>query len=438
MDTKITCPKCSHEFNVEDVLLQQVEAKCRKELSSKIAEMEKTFQQKETALKRREQDLKTQSAEMERQIEAKAKAEAAAKEIVLKKKIAEEFDEKFAVQIQSLTEAASESKQKLAEMRATMLENEKLKRHINEQEHNFQMEYDRKLTEQLALQMKEKTESIRNSEKENFEMLRQREKEEAELRIKELEMKLDAQNKHIDEMKRKAEQGSTQHQGEAQELVLEKMFRDLYEREGDEIAEVKKGQRGADVLHVVKTRIGDVCGKIYYESKRTKSFDDKWLQKLRDDNIAVGADMLVIVTQTMPAGHDHFFHRDGVWICPLWAVKALSMVLRDGIQRVHETRIVQHGRETKMEEIYHYLTSNEFAAQFGAILEGFKLLQDNYLDEKRRMEAIWKEREKQLDRVLRNAARFYGSIRGIAGRSIPEMKMLEIPETTLIDADAFV
>lgn len=428
METNITCPKCNHEFNVEDVLLQRVEAKCREELNGKIAEMEKTFLQKESALKRREQDLKTQSADMDRQIEEKAKAEAAAKEVAIKKKIAEEY----AVKIQSLIEAESEAKQKLAEMRTTLLENEKLKRQIDEQADMLKIEYERKLTEQI----KEKTETIRNSEKENFELLRMREQEDAALKIKELEMKLDAQNKHIDEMKRKAEQGSTQQQGEAQELVLEKLFRDMYEREGDEITEVKKGQRGADVLHVVQTKHGDVCGKIYYESKRTKSFEDKWLQKLRDDNIAVGADVLVIVTQTMPAGHDHFFHKDGVWICPLWEVKALSMVLRDSIQRVHETRIFQHGKETKKEEIYDYLTSKEFAAQFGAILEGFKSLQDNYSDEKRRMEAIWKEREKQLDKVLRNAARFYGSIRGIAGRSVPEMKLLEIPETKLLDRDA--
>jgi len=421
METKTTCPKCYYVFNVEEVLWQQVEAKHREELHNKISEMEKAFQQKETALKKREQELKTQSADIERQIEEKAKVEAAAREAVIKKKVAEEFE----LKIQSLTEAETEAKRKLAEMKATQLENEKLKRKIDEQKQDMELEYERKLTEKLSAQMKEKTETIRNSEKENFEMLRQREKEETELRIKELEKKLADQTDLAAEMKRKMEQGSMQLQGEVQELVLEKMLRDLYEREGDEIAEIKKGQRGADVLHTVKTKLGDVCGKVYYESKRTQSFNSEWLQKLRDDNIDIGADVLVLVTQTMPVGREHFFIKDGVWICSLWEVKPLSMVLRDGIQRVHETRAFQHGRETKMEEIYDYLTSKEFAAQFGAILEGFKSLQDNYSDEKRRMEAIWKDREKQLDKVLRNAARFYGSIRSISGRSVPEMKLLE-------------
>jgi len=426
---KINCPKCDYSFNVEDVLAQRIEEKHREELRNKISEMETAFLQKETVLKQREQELKDQRADIERQVEEKAKAEAAAKEEAIKKRIAEDFE----VRIQSLTESESEAKQKLAEMKATQLENAKLKRQIDEQKQDFELEYERKLTEQLSLQMKEKAEAIRNSEKENFDLLRQREKDEADHQIKTLEKKLADQGELIDEMKRKSNQGSTQQQGEVQELILEKMLRDLYEREGDEIAEVKKGQRGADVLHTVRTKLGDECGKIYYESKRTQSFSNEWLQKLRDDNLEKGADVLVLVTQTMPPGHDHFFHKDGVWICSLWEVKALSMVLRDGIQRVHETRATQHGKETKMEEIYDYLTGKEFAAQFGAILEGFKSLQDNYADEKRRMEAVWKDREKQLDKVLRNAARFYGSIRSISGRSVPEMKMLEFESVPLVE-----
>ena len=431
METKITCPKCGHDFNVEDVLSQRIEEKYREELNDKISEMEKTFLKKETVLKQQEQKLKAQSADMERQIEEKAKAETAAKESAIKKKIAEEFE----VKVQSLTETAAEAKQKLAEMKATLLENAKLKRQMEEQEQNFKNEYDLKLEQQLSLLMKEKATAIQNSEKERFEILRQREKEEEALKVKELEVKLEAQIKLADEMKRKAEQGSTQLQGEVQELVLEKMLRDMYEREGDEISEVGKGQRGADVLHVVKTRLGNTCGKVYYESKRTQKFDDKWLEKLRDDNTKVGADVLVIVTQAMPTGQDHFFRKDGVWICPFWEAKALSFVLRDGIQRVHETRDFQHGKETKMEEIYDYLTGNDFRVQFNAILEGFKSLQDSYTKERKQMETLWELRAKQLDKVFQNAAKFYGSIRFIAGRSIPVMNMLEPPETTLLEAD---
>ena len=413
--TSINCPKCNHRFNVEEVLLRQVEEKHREELKLKITEMEQSFQEKETALKERERLLESEREAMERTIEEKAKAETAAREEKLKKRIAEDFE----VQIQALTESENAAKEKLAALKATQLENAKLKRQLDEQKQDLEIEFEKKLAEKLHT----RTEEIRRQEKEGLELVRQREKDEMDLKIRELEKKLEDQTKLAAEMKRKAEQGSMQLQGEVQELALEEMLRDLYEREGDEIAEIKKGQRGADVLHTVKTRLGEDCGKIYYESKRTQTFNNEWLQKLRDDNITVGADILVLVTETMPPGQNRCFLKDKVWVCTLGEVKALSLVFREGICRVYEARVIQSGRESKTEQIYDYLTSQEFAGHFGAIIEGFKALQHNYVDEKTRMEKIWKEREKQLDKVLRNAARFYGSIQGIAGQSIPEVKL---------------
>jgi len=423
--TKIECPKCGTEFNVEDVLLRRLNEEQQQKNNAWMSEQQKAFQLKENAVLQQKQELEKQALElrkqagdMERQIAEKAKAAADKQAAEWKAKIEAQTAEKYETQLKSLAEADAASKKKITELKAAQIENERLKRQLDDLRQDMELENEKKLTEIVKVKEIE---------------IRQREKESTDLKVKELEKKLEDQIKLSEEMKRKLEQGSTQMQGEVQEIALEKTIRELYEIEGDEITEIKKGQRGADLIHVVKTRQGGICGKIYYESKRTKKFDDGWLQKLRDDNLEVNADILVIVTETMPSGQEHFFCKDGVWICPFWEIKGLSMLFRFAIMKAHNDSVVQQGKETKMERIYDYLTGKEFAGQFGAILEGFKALQDNYATEKLRMEKIWKEREKQLEKILANAARFYGSIKGIAGQSIPNIQMLEDDAPLLIE-----
>ena len=421
----ILCPKCGYEVDVEEVLLRRLEEQQQQERKAWISEREKAYQLKDNAIKQQKQELEKQSQELKKQSEdlerqslEKAKAIVAESTPALEAKIKAQCEEQYETQLKSLADENAESKKKIAEWKTTQIENERLKRQLDEKEQDLKLKFER-----------EKSEFV----KEETLKIQQRQKESTDLVIQELKKQLDDQKKLADEMKRKAEQGSQQSQGEIQEIALEKMLRDLYEIEGDEIMEVKKGQRGADLIHVVKTRQGDVCGKIYYESKRTQEFQNAWLQKLRDDNLEVNADVLVIVTKTMPAGQDRFFCKDSVWICPFAAIKEFSMVLRFAIMQTHFVSVVQQGKDEKMEMIYDYLTGNEFAGQFGAILEGFKALQDNYATEKLRMEKIWKEREKQLEKILANAARFYGSIKGIAGQSIPNIKMLEEDTTPLLE-----
>lgn len=188
-------------------------------------------------------------------------------------------------------------------------------------------------------------------------------------------------------------------------------------------------------MQIVKRSDGNECGKIYYESKRTKSFNYEWIQKLRDDNLNVKADLLVIVTETMPEGTERFDYKEGVWICSFHELKGLSMVLRQMLIRVNDVMITQQNKGSKMELLYNYLTSQEFRAQFEAIIEGFADLQKSYSDEKLRMQKIWKEREKQLEKILTNAVAFYGSLRGIAGASIPKIKMLEFEKSKMISEE---
>jgi hypothetical protein len=231
-----------------------------------------------------------------------------------------------------------------------------------------------------------------------------------------MEEKLEVQRKLAEEMKRKAEQGSMQSQGEVQELLLEEMLRTAFPF--DVIVEVGKGVRGADCIQVVRNNFGQECGKIIFESKRTKDFANDWIEKLKADMRSQGADVAVIVTQALPKEMDRFGEKDGVWICTFIEVKPVVHMLRDGIIKVSNAAKSQENRGDKMHLLYDYLTSREFADQWQAIREGFMSMKLSIQKERDAMEKLWKQREKQLEKVLLNAAHVRGSIEGISGTDV--------------------
>ncbi len=374
----INCPQCGGVVNVNEVLSRQVEGRLTKEFEGRVAQREKEL---ESAIRIRvDKDNEAALAAMKMELDEKTK--------------------------------------QIRELNTTKAEVERLRR---EQEG---------LREEISLEKEIEFSELLKAEKTR---IRTGVEEEFTFKLRELEKQLEDQKELAAEMKRKADQGSVQLQGEVQELELEKVLRELYSH--DEISEIKKGQRGADTLQSVRTPFGAECGKIYYESKRTKNFDANWLKKLREDNQTVKADVLVLVTEAMPNGCEGYVFQGGVWICTFWQVRSMSMVLRHSLMDIHTRFQTQQGKETKAEMLYDFLTSQEFKGQFEGILEGFKSIQDGYSREKLQMTKIWKEREKQLDRILLNASGFYGSVRGIAGGAMPAVGMLE-PPTPLNGADS--
>ena len=228
-------------------------------------------------------------------------------------------------------------------------------------------------------------------------------------------------------MERKAEQGSIQLQGEVQEIAIENILKELFP--DDEIKEVSKGTRGADVIQILRNRKGMNCGKIIYESKRTKSFSNTWLEKLKKDQRQEKADVAVIITQEMPKDTDVIDFQGGIWICNFQTFKGLAIALRESLIKIDFIKESQKNKGDKMNMLYNYLTSNEFKLQIEAIIEGFTNMRNSIQKEKLAMEKIWKEREKQIEKVLINTTQFFGSVKGIAGKSIPEVKTLELSET---------
>jgi hypothetical protein len=411
----ITCPKCGYPIDVNEVLYHDLEDRIKKEYFEKSAVKEKEFESKFLELKNEKdkifsekESIKREKENLKEAVDKEVQAKLKFEKSNIEKNIRSQIDNEKSDEIMSLQKELHTKSLQVRELNLKSAEIEKLKREKDELRETIALEKERELTERLK---EERLKIQKNVD------------EDSALKLKEREKVIDDLKNQLNEAKRKAEQGSMQLQGEIQEIELENLLRTSYPI--DDISEIKKGQRGADVLQTVRNQNGITCGKIYYESKRTKNFDNNWLQKLRDDNLEVKADVLVLVTEAMPDGNEKYFYRDGVWICSLLEVKGLSFVLRFGLIQIQSVAVTQQGRETKMEMLYNYLTSQEFKGQFEAILEGFKSLQDSYSDEKLKMQKIWKEREKQLEKILANAVNFYGSLRGIAGSSIPEIKMLE-------------
>ncbi len=350
----------------------------------------------------------------QQRLDTKLREERKALEDRLKTKLADEQAEQF----NALQQELNDKSEQLKELNRAKADIERLKREKDELKEAVELDLQRKMNEQLQ------------TERERIKKL---EEDKNELKLRELQKQLDDQKKLTEEMKRKQEQGSMQLQGEVQELAIEEWLAMQFPL--DSIEEVKKGARGGDCIQVVNTHNRVDCGKIYYESKRTKDFQPSWIEKFKADMREKGADVGVLVTDAMPAGFERMGIKDGVWICSYEEFKGLCGVLRETVIQIGLAVASQENKGDKMHMLYDFLTSNTFRMQVEAIVEGFSSMRNELEREKRAMQRIWKEREKQIDKVVANTIDMYGSIRGIAGSAIQPVKALELPEGDLEDDD---
>lgn len=259
-------------------------------------------------------------------------------------------------------------------------------------------------------------------------MTREQAKKEAEetlkLKVLEKEQTITSMQKQIEDLKRKAEQGSQQLQGEVQELELEALLSTKFPR--DTIQPVPKGEHGGDVLHTVLGPLGQSCGTILWESKRTKNWSDGWLAKLRDDQRSAKAEIAVIVSQTLPKGVEAFGLIDRVWITDPRSVVPVAVALRQMLVEVASARQASEGQQTKTEMIYQYLTGPRFRQRLEAIVEAFSSMQEDLDKEKRAITKQWAKREEQIERVMQATVGMYGDLQGIAGKTLQEIEGLEL------------
>jgi hypothetical protein len=390
MATMIKCPKCGNEFEPNESIRDQI----KKELNQKAIEWQK----------RKDEEFQLKMDEEKKRIQQQ-----------LEENIRRSISLDYENQLRLLSQTNKDNEEKLKEARQQQLELFKKEQELKNREAELELSVQKK----LQLERERLSVEIRKLEEQRIATI----ETEYRLRMKEMEERLEAQRKLAEEMRRKAEQGSMQLQGEAQELVLEEMLQTAFPF--DLILEVGKGVRGADCIQIVRSNFGQECGKIIYESKRTNAFANEWVEKLKTDMRSQGAEIAVIVTKTMPKDMDCFGIKDGVWVCDFSEVKALASVLREGVIRVFNTAKSNENKGDKMHLLYGYLTSSEFAEQWKAIREGFLAMKLSIQRERESMERLWKAREKQLEKVLLNAAHIRGSIEGIAGMDAVDLNLLE-------------
>jgi len=394
----VSCPKCQHSFEPTDAIREEVE----KELRGKMTDWQKKKEEETNQL------LEAQKIKIQTELGEQ-----------LKKNLASEYEHKIKI----MQENESNMSKQVNEFRQNELEFLKKVQAIQDKEAELELELQRKLnTERETLKIQiQKEEAERVSLKD----------QEHSLKVKELEKQIEDQRKLADEMRRKAEQGSMQMQGEVQELLLEELLKSNFPF--DHISEVGKGVRGADCIQTVRTSLGQEAGKIIYESKRTTAFAAEWIEKLKADMRSQGADIAIIVTQTFPKDMDRFGEKDGVYICSFQEVKSVALLLRNAILKIHETKKSQVNKGDKMTLLYDYLTGNEFGEQWKAIGEGFRQMRHSIQKERDAMEKLWKSREKQLEKVLLNAMHIKGSIEGIAGSDTIHLDFLDEDEVLGIE-----
>jgi hypothetical protein len=245
-----------------------------------------------------------------------------------------------------------------------------------------------------------------------------------DLKLKEKDKLIDDLRDALDEARRKSDQGSQQRQGEVLEIDVQAELERRFPH--DLIAAVAKGARGADLVHEVRDAALRSCGTIVWETKNTRHWHAGWLDKLKEDQRAIGANLAVIVSTALPDGIVEFGRLDGVWVAGLRAWPALAVALREQLTQVAFAHAAADGKHEKMEFLYRYLSGDQFRRRIEAMVEAFAALQTGLNRERTAMERIWKEREKQIERVLANTAGMYGEVRGLVGSSLPAVAALEL------------
>lgn len=478
---KILCPNCKTEISIDEVITHQLEEKIRKEFSIEQQKKQADFLKRENEIQEKEKAL----AESQKNIEKQVAEQTKAAEGKLKKELRLEISKEKETEIKTLLEELEENKKALTTAHQSELklrhernkfesekqafeldkqrqldkEREKIKQDALKVYENERQLSDSKKNQEIKLlneqlgQGKKQIEEMQKTElnlrkektaledaKRAFELEKQRQldnerekirhdaqekaEEESRLKISEKDKQLQDAIKVNQELQRKLQQGSQQTQGEVLELELEEILKAEFQY--DEIMPVPKGVSGTDIVQKVKDHSGRLCGHIAWESKKTKAWSDSWIQKLKDDQRTIKADLAVIVSAVLPEGVKGFVLREGVWICDIKLAVALATALRINLESITREKAMSVGKNEKMEVLYGYLTGVEFKQRVEAIVEAFTNMDEGLRKERLAFEKIWSEREKQIRKVITNTVGMYGDLSGLV--TLPQIKKLELGE----------
>lgn len=434
--TTIHCPKCGADIELSQALTAPIEQEIREKYEADTKKKEKELAQKLNELQEQEKALKSQQQTIDDEIEKRLGTE--------RKKIAEQakeleakrqaIDEQVAKQIkaerenitkQERAKILAEQSEKTKVLEGELEEKRKQLTEANKKELKFlkkQRELEEK-SEALELEVERKLSSER---KKIVEEASKKAAEEQQLKMREKEDLIKSMQAQIEVLKRKAETGSQERQGEALEGELQEMLERTFPI--DKFEEIKKGVRGADILQKVRNSAGKECGTILWESKNTKDFQKGWIEKLKKDQQQENANIAVILSIALPKEIESFGQYDDVWITDYRSAIGLAKALRQGLIEVARQQLISAGQDSMKDIIYRYITGHEFVMHIKAVVGAYRQMQEDLESEKRAMNRIWKKREKQIVTVLDNVTGIYGSIEGIVGKqkALPGLDTLSL------------
>ncbi|MEN6575863.1 MAG: DUF2130 domain-containing protein [Phycisphaerales bacterium] len=405
MNNRITCPNCQTQFEITEVISSQLRASVLAEVEAEMGPVRQRLKQQQDELAQRQRELQKQIESVDEQVKAKLAQERPAIERVIRERAKEERD----LELRDKAAAIAELQAKVQQANQKELAFLKKERELQDRVEAVELEVTRRTHEQLQ---KVREQALKELD------------EQHRLKLMENEQKVQTLLRQIEDLKRKAEQGSQQAQGEVLELALEELLKQLFPT--DSIEPVPKGVRGADVIQRVFDDSGTDCGLILWESKRTRHWSKEWLPKLRDDLRMVGASRSIIVSEQLPEHIRHFGQVDGVWVANWACVHPVATMLREGLIGVAKSRRALDGQHSKMEFVYNYLIGQEFYNRVSGVVEAFVTMRQELEAEKRVLNTCWKKREKQLERVLLSTSGLYGDLQGIIGSTLPAIQGMSL------------
>lgn len=406
MPDTIRCPQCGAEVEIAEALAARLREQVRGEVLAQVKAREEALSGREAGLKQREQQTREREADLEQRVQAQVAERLRGERAQAEK----EARAAVALELGSVRDQLAQRTLDLTNARKAELDLRRQQEALERDKADLELSVARRLAEERG---RLTAEARRGADEQHA------------LALREKEAAMEGLRRTIDELKRKAEQGSQQLQGEVLETSLEDVLRRAFP--SDRVEPVAKGVRGADVVQRVCTPGGAECGVILWESKRTKAWATDWLPKLRDDQRALKADVAALVSQVLPRDAPPLTVIEGVWVTGFALCLGLAQALRKGLLDVAEARRAQQGQGEKMGLLYAYFTGPQFRNRVEGFLEPLKAMKDELDAERRAMERLWAKRQQQIDRALLSVGGLYGDVQGISAGALPELDLLELP-----------
>jgi hypothetical protein len=407
----VVCPQCRTEIKLTESLAAPLLESVRRDYEQRLSQKDADISKREKLINERAESVEKAKHNLDQQVEQKLQLERAriGAEEAKKAKLAlgNDLDQKIK-EIRILQDILKQRDAKLAEAQKAQAELIRKQRELDDAKRELDLTIEKKVQADLGAER---------------EKAKKEAEEELKLKVMEKDQTITAMQKQIEDLKRRAEQGSQQLQGEVQEMELESLLSGKFPR--DTIQPVPKGEFGGDVLQRVLGPLNQICGTILWECKRTKNWSDGWLAKLREDQRAAKAEIAVIISQALPKEVETFAFVDGVWVADPKVALPLAMSLRQTLIEVASVRQASEGQQTKMEMVYQYLTGPRFRQRVQAIVEAFSSMREDLDREKKAITRQWAKREEQIDRVMQATVGMYGDLQGIAGKTLQEIEGIE-------------